>query len=197
MINPGEFNEKINVLSISNSNNVYLWLINTSIWSKVEVTTKNNIFSNVGFGAKSIKFIIRKRDLTLHNALKWNDKHCFLTDIIEIDRMYYEITAALIEPKTCTVERTGAPVLDSLNRPIYSNSNLLTFPGCLTEKYIRHTQDSPMTEIESRYVLVIPKVIDLIDGELVSIDGISYEVLLSHTLDEYKNEYEISARRNS
>lgn len=196
-MNVGELNKKIEALSLIKVNNTYTWSKDSDVWAKVEILKGINIFSTVGLATKSVKFTIRKRNLTLHNALKWDNKHCFITDIVEIYRMYYEVTAALIEPKTCTVERTGEPTLDNLNRPTYSEPTIITFPACLTEKYIRQTQDNPMSEVEKRYVLVTPKVIELIDGELVSIDGTSYEVLLSHTLDEYKNEYEISARRNS
>lgn len=197
-MNPGELHERFSVLSINKSGNVYTWSVDATAWAKVEVTTKNNLFSRVGIGAKSVNFVIRKRSLTLHNAFYWNGKHCFLTDIIENeDRMYYEVTAALIEPRNCTVERTNKPTLDNFNRPIYTEPTIISFPACLTEKYIRQTQEQPMSTIESRYVLVTPKTITLSDGELVTIDNIAYEVLVTHSLDEYKNEYEISVRRNA
>lgn len=195
-MNAGILNKKISVLSISEVNNSYQWTVEANIWANAERLNGINIFSSVGMGVKSVKFIMRKRNLTLHNALRWENKYCFLTDIKEIDRMCYEVTAALIEPKTCTVERDGMSTLDELNRPIYNDAIIITFPGCLTEKYIRQTYEQPMSTIETRYVLVTPKVITLNEGELVTIDNASYEVLIIHSLDEYKNEYEISARRN-
>jgi head-tail adaptor len=196
-MNPGELKDRIKVLTLSSAGNTYAWEAEASIWAKVERQSGTNIFSSAGLGAKSIKFTIRKRNITLHNAFRWKDKHCFLTDIVEINRMYYEVTAALVEPKTCTVERTGAPTLDGLNRPIYGEPTILTFPACLTEKYIRHTQDNPMSTIEAQYVLVTPKVITLEEGELVTVENTPYEILVMHTLDEYKNEYEVSARRDA
>lgn len=197
-MNPGELNEKIYVLKIIKIEDIYSWEQVSSLRAKTERLTGNNLFSRVGLGAKSIKFTIRKKnDLTLHDAFCWNGKHCFLTDIVNIDRMYYEVTAALIEPALCSVERTSDPKLDAYNRPIYDeNSYTIRFPACMTEKYIRQTQEQPMTTIESCYVLVTPKEIELLTGEIVIINDAKYEVLVSHTLDEYKNEYEIRERRN-
>lgn len=194
-MNPGELKEKISVLSINSSENAYTWGTSSSIWAKAEQLSGNNIFSKVGLGAKSIKFTIRKKsDLTLHNAFAWNGKHCFLTDIKEIDRAYYEVSAALVEPQICYVERMGEPTLNELKRPVYESNYTLSFPGCITEKYLGHSQESPMTTQEIRYVLVTPKVIILEAGELVTINNITYNVLLAHTLDEYKNEYEIMVK---
>lgn len=197
-MNPGELNEKIYVLKIKKIEEAYSWEQVSSLHSKTERLTGNNLFSRVGLGAKSIKFTIRKKsDLTLHDAFCWNGKHCFLTDIVNIDRMYYEVTAALIEPTLCSVERTSEPILDAYNRPIYDEiSHTIRFPACMTEKYIRQTQEQPMTTIESCYVLVTPKEIELLTGEIVIINDAKYEVIVSHTLDEYKNEYEIRERRN-
>jgi len=192
MFNPGELNEKITVLTLNQGGNTYTWKESSKLWAKVEQLNKTNIFSKVGLGAKSIKFTIRKnKDLTLHNAFIWRGKHCFLTDIFEVDRAYYEVTAALIEPVTCVVERCGEPTKDKLNRPVYSEQILISFPGVLTEKYMSYMQNEPMATTEMRYVLVTPKAIEINCGELVTINGTTYNVLIAHTLDEYKNEYEI------
>lgn len=196
-MNPGELNQRIEILTLSNTEHMYSWNMSDRIWAKAEILDKINIFSRVGIGAKSVKFTIRKQELTLHNAFRWKGSHCFLTDIVEIDRMYYEVTAAMIEPKICIVKRTGEPVLDELNRPVYGEPTVLTFPGCLTEKYLGHTQGIPMATIETRYVLVAPKVIELAVGELVTIDNVAYAVEVPHTLDDYKNEYEIAARSDA
>lgn len=197
-MNPGELNEKVYVLKFKNEENTYSWEQASCLRVKTERLTSNNLFSRVGLGAKSVRFTIRKKsDLTLHDAFRWNGKHCFLTDIVNIDRMYYEVTAALIEPVLCTVERTKEPTLGELNRPIYDgSSHFIKFQVCMTEKYVKQIQEQPMTTIESCYVLVTPKVIELINGELVNINDVAYEVIVSHTLDEYKNEYEIKERRN-
>jgi hypothetical protein len=197
-MNSGELKDRIEVLALSKVDNTYCWITVLGVWAKTERLKNTNIFSKVGIGAKSVQFTIRKRELTLHNALRWKGKHCFLTDIVETaDRMYYEVTAALIEPKTCTVKRTGEPTFNKLNRPVYGEPTILTFPGCLTEKYLGYEQGKPMATTEIRYVLVTPKAVELTSGELVSIGNKTYTVEMPHTLDDYKNDYEISVRSDA
>jgi len=192
MFNPGELNEKISLLTLNQNGNTYAWEASSNIWAKAEQLNSTNLFSRVGLGAKSIKFIIRKnKNLTLHNAFLWRGRHCFLTDIKEFDRAYYEVTTALVEPVACTVMRAGEPKLNELNRPVYGNLIQVTFPGCLTEKYMGHVQNEPMATREIRYVLVTPKPIKVNCGELITINNLTYHVLIAHELDEYKNEYEI------
>lgn len=195
-MNPGLLKERVEILRLDNTNNNFFWTVEATVWAKVEQQKIKNIFSNVGLGAKSLKIIIRKWDITLHNAIKWRGKHCFLTDITDLGNGLYEIMAALIEPQICTVERTDAHSLNELNRPVYSEPVMITFPGYLTEKYIRTIQDEPMSMVESQYVLVTPKSVNLQEGELVTINNVTYEVLVAHILDEYKNEYEILVRRD-
>lgn len=197
-MNIAELNKRISILSLSQTDMIFTWEITTDIWAKVEQLNGSNLFSRVGMGAKSMKFTIRKRNgLALHNAFLWKGKHCFLTDIKEIDHAYYEVSAALIEPRICNIERTLKPKRNELNRPVYEGSTTISFPGCLTEKYMGHTQNEPMVTKEMRYVLVTPKNIDLECGELVTIGDIAYNVLISHTLDEYKNEYEIMVKEDA
>lgn len=196
-LNPGELNERISILSINQAENTYTWEPTSESWAKIEQLTGNNLFSKVGLGAKSVKITARKKcGLTLHNAFLWKGKHCFLTDICEIDRAYYEITAALIEPQICTIERTNPPRLNELNRPIYDESTVISFPGCVTEKYMGHVQNEPMATKEIRNVLVTPKNITVKCGEIVTINNIAYNVLIAHELDEYKNEYEILVKED-
>ena len=67
----------------------------------------------------------------------------------------------------------------------------IRFPGILTEKYMKWEQPEPYSVNRLAYVLVTPKPIQLQRGGLVGVSGINYEVQLAHTLDPYKNEYEI------
>lgn len=199
MFNPGTLKDRIKILSIGLEDNNYRWIEESPIWSKAEYTGKKNIFSNFGYGEKQIKFLIRKRDLSLHNAFKWQNRHCIITDIIEVKRRYLEVNCAIIEPKECIVVRCNdTPQLDEYNRPINGTDEyILTFPSIMAEKYVKQSTEEPMSTVESLYVLVTPKVINLENGEIVTIQDINYEVLVSHTLDEYKNEYEIRVRKES
>jgi len=195
----GELKDRISIMELRQSqsgpNEAYTWEVAAAVWAKAEKLDKVNIFSSVGLGVKSVKFTIRKTNLTLHNAISWNRLHCFLTDIAEINRAALEITAALIEPKPCMATRTSTAKGD-LNRPVETATGTVTFPGCLIEKYLGHNRGESMAEEEQRFVLVAPKPIELVSGELVKVDGQPYEVLLAHKLDEYKNEYEIERRHN-
>lgn len=195
-----EMQDLIQILSIEVVDNIYSWKPAVEIWSKAERQANKSIYSNVGQGAKSIKFTIRvhEYDLSLFNAIQWAEQHCFITDLVHSEnREYITVTAAMVTPRTCTIKRELEPTYNSLNRPVYSEPDLITFPGILTEKYLGNIQSNPMTTIETSCILVTPKIIMLQVGELVEIAGTSYEVLLAHTLDEYKSEYEIIARRNA
>ena len=70
------------------------------------------------------------------------------------------------------------------------------FPGVLTEKYLGHTQERPQTSTTVTYVLVTPKAIELAPGSLVDAGGKNYEVQVCHTLDAWKNEYEIQRKED-
>ena len=191
-MNINGLDNRISIMTIKQTENAYEWVKCSCVWAKVEQMNGSNLFSKVGLGAKSIKFTIRKKnDLTLHNSFQWQGKHCFLTNIAGIDRMHCEVSAALIEPQACIILRTEKPTRNELNRPVYATPTTITFPACLTEKYLGHIQGTPMAHAETRYVLITPKVIELYPKELVQISNKRYKVLIPHTLDEHKNEYEI------
>lgn len=193
MTDPGELNEQIAVLTLQNVDDSYSWADTATVWAKaLPSTTKDrkNLFSAVGIGVKSITFTVWKQGLTLHNAIRWRGKHCFLTDIADVDCMYCEVTAALIEPKTCATTRIITE-RNELNNPVAVKNEVITFPAVLTEKYLGFEQKEPQAVTETTYVLVTPKEIDLRISDIVTVDNLPYRVQVAHTLDEYKNEYEI------
>lgn len=194
-MNAGEFNRRIDILTLANAGDVYSWGVSDTIWTNIEELDKINLFSKVGIGVKSAKFTIRKRALTLHNAFKWQGRHYFLTDIKEIDRMFYEVTAAQIEPKTCIATRNIISK-NELNRPVSSPQTVATFPACLVEKYLGYQQQKPQAVNELTYVLITPKVIELQVADLVQVGSDTFNVQIVHSLDEYKNEYEINLNKD-
>lgn len=189
-MNIGELKDKIQVLALANKDNAYSWSTEANIWAKVEPIRGYNIISKIGHSVKAMKFTIRKRVLTRHQAISWRDKHYMLTDIDEINRMYYEVTAGEIEPVQCSASRDVA-TKDELNRPILDRQALGSFPAYLVEKYYAHKQETPRAVTDITYVLVTPKAIMLEAGDLVTIASDVYYVWLVHQLDEFKNEYEI------
>lgn len=190
-MNPGLLRERIEILSFKKRRYSYFWDSIITVWANVEQNNKTNLFSKVGVGEKTVKFIIRKRDLTLHNAFEWQNRHCFLTDIREIDRSYLEVIAAQIEPTICSLTR-NVLLKNELNRPVLKPKRICSFPACMVEKYLGFQQQIPQAINTMTYVLVTPKAIELLVGDLVKIGDNVYNVQIIHNLDEYKNEYEIS-----
>ena len=84
-----------------------------------------------------------------------------------------------------------------MNRPAFKNIRIAAFPGFLTEKYLGFEQKEVHTETQTTYVLVTPKAIVLQSGDLVQIGDDFYTIKIIHVLDEYKNEYEITEKRDS
>ena len=194
-MNAGELRDKIEIMELYEAvEGVWDWRVKNTVYAKAEHQTSRSIFSRNGISAQSIKFTIREYpELTLHNAVNFatdNGKHCFVSDINRDMRSHYVLTAALVEPVRCVIERVKI-VKGELNRPKKEQLPTLEFPGMLTEKYTRQEQREPMSYSEVRYVLVTPKVITIEVGQLVRIGGEAYEIVIPHTLDLYKNEYEI------
>ena len=178
-IGAGRLDQPLEVLELrQTSEGTWEWVPIRRAWAQVEQTAKTNLFSKVGEGARDAAVVIRRQSLTLHQALRWKGQHLFLTSITKRDRMYLDVQTALVDPVLCRAntdeEEPGA-----------------TFPGILTEKYAKWEQPEPYSINRLTYVLVAPKVIQLQRGGLVAVDGVNYEVQLAHTLDPYKNEYEI------
>lgn len=191
----GQCKDPVSVLRLEQRGEFWEWKEAARTWAKAERQAKTNLFSRVGLGQKSIRFTMRKRSLSLHDAIRWEGKHCFLTEIKEMDRMYLEITAALIEPVICSVTSTQQ-TLDKFNRPVLQEEILVSFPGFLTEKYLGFAQKEVSGETETTYVLVTPKAIALKPGDLVQVGEDFYAVKIVHNLDEYKNEYEIHRKED-
>ena len=122
--------------------------------------------------------IVRRQPLTLHHALRWGDTHLFLTSITPMGRNHLEVDAAVVRVET-------------VRQMAERDAVVQTFPGVLTEKYVRHGQEWPMSVNELGLVLVTPKAVTLPPGGLVEARGALWEILAPHELDAFKNEYEI------
>lgn len=190
MIDPGSLNEPISILELQKNDTEYSWNAIATAWAKSEQQKEKNIFSAVGISVKSVKFILWKQNFTLINAFRWKGKFCFLTNIEDVDCLFYEVTAALIEPRPCAVTHVTTEK-NELKNPVAVKSETITFPAVLTEKYLGFEQKEPQAITETTYVLVTPKVIELLISDLVDISGKKYCVHVAHTLDECKNEYEV------
>ena len=182
----GKLNEKLSLLKYDDGN----WQQISVLWGSALQNDKNNIFSSVGIGARNVEFVIRRREISLHNALQWRGRHCFLTGITDEGRGHLRVTAALIEPVVCRSYRSIITHNENRN-PVHTLEPLFEFKACVTEKYMGFMQQQPQAQIKETLVLVTPKSVELKMGDIVEISGFGkYAVTLPHTIDEFKNEYE-------
>lgn len=184
VIDAGRLSERLEVLELREVEpGVWAWAAARRTWGQAEayVQKSRELFSQVGVGARGVKLTVRKQRLTLHNAIRWSGQHLFLTAIIPQGRGHLDVTAALVRPRPVRLRPENG------ERP-------MVFPGVLTEKYLAHGQEWPMSVNDLELVLVVPKAIRLRPGRLVEVRGAAWEVLVPHELDEFKNEYEIGRR---
>lgn len=197
-IDAGKLRDVLQVLELKeNPKGTWTWQKVRKARGQVELSTGRNLFSTVGIGARGAEIVLRRQDLTLHNALLWGEQHLFLSAILPEGRLHLRVQAALVEPVTCLATRTEDTVGEA-GRPTTAETMRMTFPGVLTEKYTRYEREETHAENETSYVLVVPKVVQLKASDLVTVQegpakGVYY-VTICHVLDPYKNEYEIVLR---
>lgn len=197
-IDAGKLRDVLQVLELKeNPKGTWTWQKVRKARGQVELSTGRNLFSTVGIGARGAEIILRRQPLTLHNALLWGEQHLFLSAILPEGRLHLRVQAALVEPVTCLATRTEDTVGEA-GRPETRETMRQTFPGVLTEKYVRYEREETHAETDASYVLVVPKMIVLKSGDLVTVqEGPAkavYNVTACHVLDPYKNEYEIVFR---
>lgn len=181
-IDAGKLDKPAQVLELRETTaGIWEWVPLRRAWANITFQAKSNLFSQVGVGARDAAIVIRRQPLTLHNALHLGEQHLFLTSITDRGRGHLDVDAALVTVDTVRLRPDGT-------------TDGMTFPGVLTEKYVRHEQEWPMSVNELGLVLVTPKAITLRPGCLVEVRGAAWEVLAPHELDPYKNEYEIGRR---
>lgn len=201
-IDAGSLNERLERLELQQTEeHTWEWVSVGRLWGQVsvEVGSRMNLFSSVGIGARNAKLVIRSRRLTLHEALRWKGQHIFLTSITNRDRLHLDLQGALVSVVTCKGQGYTTTV-GAGNRPVKQENPEQTFPGVLTEKYARYETEDSYAKARRLLVLVTPKEIDLLEGDLLTVtDGPAaavYNVQTRHVLDEFKNEYEIMYSRD-
>ena len=199
-IGAGRLDQPLEVLELrQTSEGTWEWVPIRRAWAQVEQTSKTNLFSKVGVGARDAAIVLRTQPLTLHHALRWRGQHLFLTSITKLDRMHLDLQAALVSVVRC-VGQGYTTTVGPGNRPVKQPGPERTFPGVLTEKYVRYETEDSYAKAKRLLVLVTPKAVQLLDGDLVTVTegpaAAVYNVQTSHVLDEYKNEYEIMYSRD-
>ena len=197
-VDAGSLRDRLAVLELQEVRpGEWAWAPVRPAWGAVTLRDKSNLFSKVGLGARDAGIVLRRQCLTLANALGWAHGHLFLTSIVDRGGGYLDVGAAVVRPCSCTAVRT-ADSLGAGNRPETKEVLRISFPGVLTEKYVRYEREDTHAEQEASYVLVTGKPIRLLAGDLVTVrDGTApgvYAVEAPHVLDEWKNEYEMRWR---
>ena len=175
----GALRERVEVLELAAVEGGWEWHRVRETWASIELSDRTNLFAKTGVGARDAALVLRRQALTLHHALRWRGQHMFLTSLAETRRGWLDGKAALVEAETVRLKPEDGGV---------------AFPAVVTEKYIRHDQEWPMSVNELCLVLVVPKPVVLRPGRLVEVREADWEVLVPHELDPYKNEYEIGRR---
>ena len=191
----GDLDQRIIILSLGQTATGWEWKETNRVWAKAERLERTNLFSSVGIGVTSVKFTMRTRELTLFNAIRWNGGFCFITAVNPLNRFVMEVSGARIEPKICTVKKDIIELSD-LKRRAITGETTVTFPACMVEKYMGRVRESPMNTTEITNVLVTPKVIEILPGDVVMVEGKAYTAVVCHTTDEYKNEYEVTRKED-
>lgn len=179
----GELRERLGVLSLRATPQGHAWTEQRRVWGRVELTGKSCYFSKVGLGARAAEVTLRAQHFALDQAIRWGDKHLFPTEITTPERGWLTVRSAVMDVGDWTALGDGSPDI--------------IFPAAVTEKYLGYAQERPMAESTVTYVLVTPKVIQLRPSDLVSNSDIApgtYVVTVCHTIDPWKNEYEIVKR---
>ena len=199
-IGAGQLREPLQVLELQETTpGLWEWVPVRRAWAMVEQTSKSNLFSKVGVGARDAALVIRRQSLTLHNALSWRGQHLFVTSITQRDRNYLDVGAALVDVAPCSAQGYTTEVGEG-NRPVRVEKPPVAFPGVLTEKYARYEQEDTYAKARRTLVLVTPKPIVLSEGDLVTVGegpaAAVYNVQVCHVLDKCKNEYEMTFSRD-
>ena len=141
-IDAGKLRERLEVMELKEGpNGVWTWESVRKARGQVELNTvKKNLFSSVGIGARGAELVLRRQPLTLHQAILWGERHLFLTAVLPEGRLHLRVQAALVEPVTCLATRTEDTVGEA-GRPETRETMRQTFPGVLTEKYVRYERE--------------------------------------------------------
>lgn len=194
-INAGKLDQQVELLALHGQGDTWLWQIQTRLWARAEPQQGQNIFCQSGKSAPRIEFILRRRQLTLHHAFRWQGRHCFLTDIRPEGSQHLRVGAALAPVAQCSyLQKVQVP--DGGNVLRQQRRKALEFPACLTEPYTGYQADLPDTRIRQTMVLVTPKAVLLETGRTVETLGGLWRVTACHTLADYRNEYQIQREAN-
>lgn len=194
-MNAGKLDQRIELLTLEQQETRYQWRLQTRLWAWAEQKEGRNIFSQQGKAAPRVEFVLRRRKLTMHQALRWRGQHCFLTDIRPEGSQHLRVGAALAPVVQCFYLKK-AQLPDENNVLRQQRQQQMEFPACLAEKYTGYQADLPDTRANASLILATPKAILLETGRSVELLGKLWRVTACHTLADFQNEYQIQREFN-
>lgn len=174
----------------------WTWRTVHKTWATIVRRKTRSIFSSFASMAPTFEMTMRTQGVKLENCIRW-EKEMYFINTVDSERHLVKVAVAALKSVTVmrSIERYGR---NTLNNPIRLEPEKIRFPAWLAEKYVRTSVDVPAMPIETRYVLIVPKVIPEIPaGDIIHFDGRSFAVEVAHTLEADRNEYEIVERRDA
>ncbi len=187
-IDAGALDQRLELLELAETSpGVFEWTTTCRTWGRV-TTGKNAVFAPHAASAPGVEVVIRRRALDLHHALRWRDCtgktwHLLPVSLAPYGMTYTAVKAALVD--MVQVRQVGDETTVEI-----------VCPGVISEQYVRHEQQWPMSVNDIRQVLSIPKLVRLSPGALVEIGEQLFEVVIPHETEPFCNEYEIEVRRD-
>lgn len=188
-MNPGKLNKWIDVLIYTTMG----YVKRRNIYCSYQHLSKV-IYSKNASAVEGAEITIKKCDINRDEVLRIEGRCYLITSINDTSKAYLTLNAAAIQ----LVEFSGKRIrseIGELNRPINNELDIAKFWGVLNEKYIKHEQQIPNSELETGLILTTPKAVLLQSGDTIiaNLDNekVEYAVLIAHTADEFINDYEI------
>ncbi len=173
----GKFRDYLELLRLEETSEAVVWTKLRTISSFAVRSSRPALFAKNGLSAQGWEFSIRRQDITMHDAIGFQGHRHLITEILDDHGPFLTLKTARVVHAAC--------------RDKMEDGGGMFFDAALTEKYIKYAQGEPMASNTTCYVLVTPKSVALEPGSLVDVNGMDYRVQIGHTLDAYKNEYEV------
>lgn len=186
------YNDLIQVQQFSFDGTLGTWQTIGTLYAAKEDKNRLTVYAQHATAKRmSSTFYVRNEmEITMQHRIIWDDAPYMISGINAKGTEMLEIVGVEAYYVDCVVERQ-VEVYDALNRPQSVKSLVYRIPAILAEKYVEYIKDEQKGENEISYILITPKIINIIAGDIVKIDTDNYVAVLGHKLEPYHNEYEI------
>lgn len=203
-MNPGRLNRRVTVCEAVTVEGGFGWEPVAIVWADVVSEPKKCVYSSVGAaGDTTTVFTVRyNRAFSPGMSILYNKAGYVIASVTDVEDRHQiaEISAAKCRLRCCTLYRLSSDVDENM-RPVEGLNRVMSFPAFAAEKYAGYKLGY-FGEVDETLVLVTPKIVCLDLGDVVTIDGMKHNgkqvyhnVQATHVLNEYRNEYEITVKK--